>query len=87
MPADTVYYYCALRYFIIYYVFQIITKSGFYGFLSNFQRMSGMAMGWDVNSGVVNGCTIFARYVAINSDFHFFCILCFFLKTFHMGAR
>jgi hypothetical protein len=57
-----------------YYVFHIITKSGLYGFPSKFQGMSGMAMGWDINSGVVKGCTSFARYVAINSNFHFFFI-------------
>jgi hypothetical protein len=63
--------------FIIYYVFQIITKSGLHGFLSKFRGMSGMAMGWDVNYGVVNGCTSFARYVAINSNFHFFAFFAF----------
>jgi hypothetical protein len=62
---------------LCYYVFFIITKSGMYGFLSNFQGMSGLAMGRDINSGVVNGCTSFARYVAINSDFHFFAFFAF----------
>jgi hypothetical protein len=55
-----------------YYGFHIITKSGLYEFLSKFQGMSGMAMGWDVNFGIVNGCTMFVRYVVINSNFHFF---------------
>jgi hypothetical protein len=78
----------ALCYYLlfIYYVFQIITKSGLYRFLSNFQGMSGMAKGWDVNSGVVNGCTIFARYVAINSNFHFFCIFLLFLENLSYGC-
>jgi hypothetical protein len=34
-------------------------------------------MGWDINSGVVNGCNLFARYVAITSDFHFFAFFAF----------
>jgi hypothetical protein len=65
---DTDYYYYGLC---------CIPKSGLYGFLSNVQGMSGMAVGWDIHSGVVNGCAMFARYVAINSDFHFFAFVAF----------
>jgi hypothetical protein len=55
-----------------------------YGFLSNLQRMSGMAMGRDINSGVVNGCTSFARYVAINSNFHCFAFVLLFLENYFL---
>jgi hypothetical protein len=64
-----------------------IRKSGLHGFLSKFLGMSSIVMRRAINSGIVNGCTSFAWYVAIKSDFHFFAFFCFFLKTFHMSAQ
>jgi hypothetical protein len=60
-----------------------ITKWGLHGSLSYLQRMSGMAMGWDINSGVDKRWNLIARYVAITSDFHvFFAFFAFSWKLF-----
>jgi hypothetical protein len=47
-------------------------KLGLHGFLSKFLGMSSIVIGRDIHSGVDNGRNLFARYVAITSNLHFF---------------